>query len=78
MRSCFAALLWVVAAGWLAAPAVTCGIVAAPSPASTAFVNIRRFTAFATDSLAFWRVADPVSPKGSKNIFLHHGSHCAM
>ena len=31
MRSCFAALLWLVAAGWLAAPAVPCGIAAAPA-----------------------------------------------
>ena len=52
MRSCFAALLWLVAAGWLAAPAVTCGIAAAPSPVSTALVNVRRFTEPATENLA--------------------------
>ena len=52
MRSCFAALLWLVAAGWLAAPAVTCGIAAAPSPVSTALVNVRRFTEPATEDLA--------------------------
>lgn len=52
MRSCFAALLWPVAPGWLAAPAVTCGIAAAPSPVSTALVNVRRFTEPATENLA--------------------------
>jgi hypothetical protein len=52
MRSCFAALLWLVAAGWLAAPAVTCDTAAAPSPVSTALVNVRRFTEPATENVA--------------------------
>src|SRR5688500_1371207 len=67
MRSCFAALLCPVAAGWLAAPAVTPGIAAAPSPVRTALVNVRRFTKPAPDNLAFGRTADP--PDGSAGRF---------
>src|SRR5688572_17836565 len=66
MRSCFAALLWLVAACCVAAPAVTGGIAAAPSPVSTALVNVRRFTKPATDNLAFGRTADPLNDRGDE------------
>ena len=75
MRSCFAALLWLVAAGWLAAPAVTCGIAAAPSPVSTAFVNVRRFTEPATENLAVPTHADFTDRK--TDIFVNAFAHCA-
>ena len=69
MRSCFAVVLWPVAAVCGTAPASTCGSAAAPSPASTAFVNVRRFTEPATDSLAFRRTADPGQSGGSQIFF---------
>src|SRR5215203_6516006 len=64
MRSCFGALLWV------AAPAATCGTAAAPIPASTAFVNVRRFTEPVTNDLAVPTYADSAARQGQV-FFLH-------
>src|SRR5688572_29957338 len=76
IRSCFAAVLWLVAAGWLTAPAGTCGIAAAPSPVSTALVNVRRFTEPATEDLAVSTDADSVAGR-NRIFFAPTFAHCA-
>ena len=78
MRSCFGVPAWPWAAACGAAPAARCGTAVPPIPASTAFVNVRRFTESPTETSPFRRSADcRHAGGGGRKLFEPLFAYCA-